>query len=65
MTNEQDSIYAGPLTDGLVQSNSGLQTMYRWNRLGGKWDIFKNKHKIAICILKENQAGKHLVIRFL
>jgi hypothetical protein len=32
MTNEQDSIYAGPLTDGLVQSNSGLQTMYRWNR---------------------------------
>jgi hypothetical protein len=36
MTNEQDGIYAGPSTDGLIQSNTGKHLMVNLTKAQGQ-----------------------------
>ena len=39
MTNEQDGIYAGPSTDGLIQSNTGKHLMVNLTKGEGQSNI--------------------------
>jgi hypothetical protein len=40
MINEQDGIYAGPSTDGLVQSNTGKHLMVNLSKEGQQQSYF-------------------------